>query len=221
LRVLENGEYQRVGETQNRISEARVIAATNRDLRAETRQGAFRADLYHRLSVLSLTVPALREMAGDRELLLQHFRRFYCAQGKIAPFELDPDATARWLEYDFPGNVRELRNIVIRLATKHAGAKVTLAELEAEFDAGSTNVETSIAPQSPGAAIELARKHLQQPGRFSLDEVLQSWETAYIEAALKLTHGNMSQAAKLLGVNRTTLYSRMDTMGKEPAGGAS
>jgi DNA-binding NtrC family response regulator len=221
LRVLENGEYQRVGETQNRISEARVIAATNRDLRAETRQGAFRADLYHRLSVLSLTVPALRDMGGDRELLLQHFRRFYCAQGKIAPFELDADAAARWLEYDFPGNVRELRNIVIRLATKYAGANVTLAELEAEFDAGIADGETSITPQSPEAAIELARKHLQQPGRFSLDEVLQSWETAYIEAALKLTHGNMSQAAKLLGVNRTTLYSRMDTMGKEPPGGVS
>jgi DNA-binding NtrC family response regulator len=216
LRVLENGEYQRVGETQNRVSRARVIAATNRDLRTETRQGAFRADLYHRLSVLSMTVPALRDMGNDRELLLQHFRRFYCAQGKLAPFELDPAAAQRWLSYDFPGNVRELRNIVIRLATKHAGASVNLDELEAEFDVGGNDAETDTTPQSPAAAIELARKHLQQPGRFSLDEVLQSWETAYIEAALKLTHGNMSQAAKLLGVNRTTLYSRMDTMGKEP-----
>ncbi len=217
LRVLENGEYQRVGETQNRVSRARVIAATNRDLRAETRQGAFRADLYHRLSVLSLTVPPIREMGNDRELLLQHFRRFYCAQGKLAPFEFDTAAAQRWLGYDFPGNVRELRNIVIRLATKYAGVSVGVTELEAEFDVGGSG-ETDIAPQSAASAIELARKHLQQPGRFSLDEVLQTWETAYIEAALKLTHGNMSQAAKLLGVNRTTLYSRMDTIGKEPGG---
>jgi DNA-binding NtrC family response regulator len=213
LRVLENGEYQRVGETQNRMSRARVIAATNRDLRAETRQGAFRQDLYHRLSVLSLTVPPLREMGADRELLLAHFRRFYCEQGKLAPFALDPAASERWLSYDFPGNVRELRNIVIRLATKYAGASVSLDELEAEFDAGGDAAVG--APQSSAAAIDLARKHLQQPGRFSLDEVLQTWEKAYIEAALKLTHGNMSQAAKLLGVNRTTLYSRMDAIGKD------
>jgi DNA-binding NtrC family response regulator len=218
LRVLENGEYQRVGETQNRVSRARVVAATNRDLRAETRQGAFRADLYHRLSVLSMTVPPLREMGGDRELLLQHFRRFYCAQGKVAPFALEPAAAQRWLGYDFPGNVRELRNIVIRLATKYAGKSVTVTELDAEFDVGGNDADADAAPQSAASAIELARKHLQQPGRFSLDEVLQTWETAYIEAALKLTHGNMSQAAKLLGVNRTTLYSRMDTMVKQPGG---
>jgi len=216
LRVLENGEYQRVGETQNRVSRARVIAATNRDLRAETRQGAFRADLYHRLSVLSMTVPALREMGNDRELLLRHFRRFYCAQGKLAPFELDAAAAQRWLAYDFPGNVRELRNIVIRLATKYSGSSVGVTELEAEFDVGGE--DAGATPQSAASAIDHARKHLQQPGRFSLDEVLQTWETAYIEAALKLTHGNMSQAAKLLGVNRTTLYSRMDTIGKPPGG---
>ena len=220
LRVLENGEYQRVGETQNRNSRARVIAATNRDLRQETRQGSFRADLYHRLSVLSMTVPPLRELGEDRELLLRHFRSFYCEQGKLAPFELEPAAMEHWKAYDFPGNVRELRNIVIRLATKHAGILVGPEELDDEFDAAATGSETDAPPQSGQLAIELARKHLQQPGRFSLDEVLQNWEKAYIEAALKLTHGNMSQAAKLLGINRTTLYSRMETAGREPGGSA-
>jgi DNA-binding NtrC family response regulator len=215
LRVLENGEYQRVGETQNRVSRARVIAATNRDLRTETRQGGFRADLYHRLSVLSMTVPPLREMGNDRELLLRHFRRFYSEQGKLAPFALDSDASARWLEYDFPGNVRELRNIVIRLATKYAGNRVSARELEAEFDVSGGAGGLESMSQGGSAASEHARKHLQQPGRFSLDEVLHTWEKAYIEAALKLTHGNMSQAAKLLGVNRTTLYSRMDSIDKE------
>jgi DNA-binding NtrC family response regulator len=219
LRVLENGEYQRVGETQNRVSQARVIAATNRDLRAETRQNTFRTDLYHRLSVLSMTVPPLREMGEDRELLLRYFRRFYCEQGKLAPFELQAEAMKLWLSYEFPGNVRELRNIVIRLATKYPGISVGAADLETEFDVSAGPDELESAPQSTASAIEIARKHLQQPGRFSLDEVLATWEKAYIEAALKLTHGNMSQAAKLLGVNRTTLYSRMETIGKEADAG--
>jgi DNA-binding NtrC family response regulator len=217
LRVLENGEYQRVGETQNRVSRARVVAATNRDLRQETRQGTFRTDLYHRLSVLSMTVPPLREMGSDRELLLGHFRRFYCEQGRLAPFTLDAAAMRSWNAYDFPGNVRELRNIVIRLATKHAGATVGATDLEVEFDVAGSARETNGPPQDTAAAAELARKHLQQATHFSLDEVLNNWERAYVEAALKLTHGNMSQAAKLLGVNRTTLYSRMDAIGKDLA----
>src|SRR3954464_10000036 len=118
LRVLENGEYQRVGETQLRFARCRVIAATNRDLRRDVRSGAFRADLYHRLSVFTLSVPPLREMEGDKVRLLEHFCRLVASQGATQAFELDAAATARWQRYDFPGNVRELRNVVIRLSTK-------------------------------------------------------------------------------------------------------
>src|SRR6185369_15567864 len=124
LRVLENGEYQRVGETQKRVSNARVIAATNRDLRQEVRSSRFRADLYHRLSVFSISVPPLRELGDDKRLLLDHFREFYARQARLDPFELDPMAMQLWLEYGFPGNARELRNIVIRLTTKHSGKTV-------------------------------------------------------------------------------------------------
>src|SRR3989441_3623194 len=145
LRVLENGEYQRVGETQRRVSRCRVIAATNRDLRRDVRQGAFRADLYHRLSVFSLNVPPLREMEGDKLQLLEHFRRFYAAQSGMQPFELDDDATERWALYDFPGNVRELRNVVIRLTTKYSGQRVSVAELEPELD---------LEALYPGSAVE-------------------------------------------------------------------
>src|SRR3989440_3759179 len=99
LRVLENGEFQRVGETQQRFSKARVIAATNRDLRHAVRSSLFRADLYHRLSVLSLAVPPLRELDGDKLALLEHFRRLYAAQSAGQPFTLDPPAEARWLRY--------------------------------------------------------------------------------------------------------------------------
>ena len=206
LRVLENGEYQRVGETQRRVSRCRVIAATNRDLRRDVKQGAFRADLYHRLSVFSLNVPPLREMEGDKLQLLEHFRRFYAAQSGMQPFELDDDATARWALYDFPGNVRELRNVVIRLTTKYSGQRVSVAELEPELDLEALYPGSAV---EGGAIVEQAVRQLERSGAFNLDETLRAWERGYIEAALRLTRGNVSQAAKLLGVNRTTLYSRM------------
>ena len=206
LRVLENGEYQRVGETQRRVSRCRVIAATNRDLRRDVKQGAFRADLYHRLSVFSLNVPPLREMEGDKLQLLEHFRRFYAAQSGMQPFELDADATERWALYDFPGNVRELRNVVIRLTTKYSGQRVSVAELEPELDLEALYPGSAVGG---GAILEQAARQLERSGAFNLDETLRAWERGYIEAALRLTRGNVSQAAKLLGVNRTTLYSRM------------
>jgi len=208
LRVLENGEYQRVGETQRRVARCRVIAATNRDLRRDVREGGFRADLYHRLSVFSLNVPPLRDLDRDKVALLEHFRALYAARAGTSPFELDADATARWLRYDFPGNVRELRNIVIRLTTKYAGQKIGTAELEAELD---LDTAPAGAPREAGAIIDQAQRHLERAAAFSLDETLKAWERGYIEAALRLTRGNVSQAAKLLGVNRTTLYSRMNS----------
>src|SRR4051812_6820251 len=202
LRVLENGEFQRLGETQQRVSRARVLAATNRDLRHAVRSNRFRADLYHRLSVLSLTVPPLRELDADKLALLEHFRRFYSTQSGTQPFTLDPAAEARWLKYPFPGNVRELRNIVIRLTTKYAGQRLSVAELEPELD-----LESPLpGPGSEaGAIVDQALRLLEHGGAFNLDETLKAWERGYIEAALRLTRGNVSQAAKLLGVNRTTL----------------
>ncbi|HVJ13254.1 MAG TPA: helix-turn-helix domain-containing protein, partial [Burkholderiales bacterium] len=162
------------------------------------REGAFRADLYHRLSVFTLSVPPLRELDQDKLALLDHFRK--------GAFELDDGALARWLRYDFPGNVRELRNIVIRLAAKYPGQRLSAAELEMELD-----VEEQSFPrgEAKDTITEQALRQLERGGRFELDATLKAWERAYIEAALRLTRGNVSQAAKLLGVNRTTLYSRM------------
>jgi DNA-binding NtrC family response regulator len=201
LRVLENGEYQRVGETQLRTARCRVIAATNRDLRRAVREGSFRADLYHRLSVFTLSVPPLRELEQDKLLLLEHFRR----QAE-KPFELDEAATGRWLRYDFPGNVRELRNIVIRLSAKYPGQRLSLAELEPELD---VDIDADASSKDP--LVEQALRQLERGGQFDLDQTLKAWERGYIEAALRLTRGNVSQAAKLLGINRTTLYSRMNS----------
>lgn len=215
LRVLENGQYQRVGETQQRVSRARVIAATNRDLRKEVREGRFRADLYHRLSVFTIGVPPLRETGADRFLLLDHFQRVYAHQAGSAPFSLSPEASTRWAAYPFPGNGRELRNIVIRLTAKHAGRTVSLADLEAELDVGAFATEGTSLPQDDQQLASLALRHLRESSRFSLDETLRRWETAYIDAAQQLTHGNISQAAKLLGINRTTLYNRIDVLARD------
>ena len=211
LRVLENGEYQRVGETQTRISNARIVAATNRDLRQEIREGRFRADLYHRLSVFCIDVPPLREMGEDRLLLLDHYRQHYMMQSRQPGFDLAPAARRLWLDYPFPGNVRELRNIVIRLTAKHAGALIGAADLADELDLPDD-------PPAPAATTGLADppstdeavRRLQEARPFNLDATLAATERTFIDAALSVAAGNVSKAARLLGINRTTLYSRME-----------
>ena len=215
LRVLENGEYQRVGETQSRVSNARVIAATNRDMRQEIRNGRFRADLYHRLSVFTIDVPPLRDLGEDKRMLLDYFREFYSRQAACKPFDLDARAITLWLEYSFPGNVRELRNIVIRLTTKHAGQAINGEQLQVELDMESMELELPGLPvgQDFKSILESAKKHLQLQKNFNLDLTMQQWEKGYVEAALLITQGNLSQAAKLLGIHRTTLYSRMQNYG--------
>ncbi len=216
LRVLENGEYQRVGETQSRVSNARVVAATNRDMRQEIRAGRFRADLYHRLSVFTINVPPLRDLGEDKRVLLDHYREFYARQARVNPFELDAGALQAWLDYGFPGNVRELRNIVIRLTTKYAGRKVGAGELQPELDMENLDIELPglAAGQDFKAVLDAARRHLQLHKNFSLDNTLAQWERGYIEAALLITQGNLTQAAKMLGIHRTTLYSRMQSYGE-------
>jgi DNA-binding NtrC family response regulator len=212
LRVLENGEYQRIGETLTRKSRARIVAATNRDLRAEVRAGKFRSDLYHRLSVFAVKVPPLRDLKDDKHLLREHFIALYTEQIGHQAFKLDRDAEARWGDYHFPGNVRELRNIVIRLIAKYAGKTVSEAELIQEFDLNAAQTDKDgVDLTNESTMATQAQRHLQQKANVSLDAVLKTWEKAYIDAALKITHGNLSQAAKLLNVNRTTLYSRMNT----------
>lgn len=226
LRVLENGEYQRVGETQVRQSRARIIAATNRDLKQEVRGNRFRADLYHRLSVFAIAVPPLRELGEDRLHLLDHFKQQIVAQFKQSPFSLSPEAEQCWLAYPFPGNVRELRNITIRLATRYPGQTLSAQILAEEFDPEVLRHETAAAAYSPTMAPahpdqrEAMISHAitqmtAQETPFKLDNLLLRWEDAYIEGARRLAKGNMSQAAKLLGIQRTTLYNRLEVLARE------
>ena len=156
-------------------------------------------------------MPALRELSDDKQLLLDHFRMFYAEQIGTQPVELDKDALRMWRDYPFPGNVRELRNVVIRLCTKYAGTQITPLLLQSEFDR-EVQAPAGLAEISEESVLlDAARRQIEADPDFKLDEVLKRWERGFIEAALAMTNGNLSQAAKRLGVQRTTLYSRVQT----------
>ena len=200
LRVLENGEYYRLGETQARHASARVLAATNKDIFAAINQGLFREDLYHRLSVLTVRVPSLDERSGDKLELLDYFMQEVAEQ--MATFQLDEDALTLWNKYPFPGNVRELRNIIIRLSAKYPGQTIKPEVLKREMSGLRQHNDTSGRENWLNDAL--------RDSSFQLDHLLKTVEKEAIDLALRAHDGNVSKAAEMLGVNRTTLYGRMD-----------
>jgi two-component system nitrogen regulation response regulator GlnG len=157
--------------------------------------------------VFELVVPPLRDLGEDKLKLLDYYRDLYATKTGAAAFELAPEARNRWLAYAFPGNVRELKNIVIRLTAKYAGYTVGAEELEAE-----------LAPaQAPADPVARAKAELLSGKPFSLDGALKALEQSYLDAAVEIAQGNMSQAAKLLGVSRSTLYGRLEAAGRSGA----
>ena len=205
LRVLETKHIRRIGASSEEKIDVRVVAATNRDLRAEVKAGRFRADLYHRLSVFTITLPPLRDLGNDKLTLLDHYCGEVARQHGTEPFSLDGPARIAWLAYGFPGNVRELKNIVIRLLAKHAGYQVGREDLLAEFEASPDRAESSATPALASGAIHIGEG-------IQLGQELARIELQYIDAAIATAQGNMSQAARLLGISRSTLYSRLDVL---------
>jgi len=199
LRVLEDGEFYRLGETQPRHSSARVLAATNKNITEAIQKGQFREDLYHRLSVLALRVPSLNERGDDKAMLLEYFKQKVDEQ--IATFQLDKEALSVWNEYTFPGNVRELRNIIIRLSAKYPGQTIKADVLKMEMS-GLCRQKSTINGE------DWLKTELHADG-FQLDQMLKSVEKELINVALSENDGNVSKAADMLGINRTTLYGRM------------
>jgi DNA-binding NtrC family response regulator len=202
LRVLENGEFYRLGETQPRHANARVLAATNKDIQAAIQRGQFREDLYHRLSVFTVRVPSLDERNGDKLELLDYYMREVAEQ--VATFRLDDDALKLWNDYAFPGNVRELRNIIIRLSAKYPGQTVKPEVLQREM--------SGLRQQKGMSEREDWLKSAIHDSSFELDRLLRTVEKDAIDLALREHGGNVSKAAEMLGINRTTLYGRMDRL---------
>jgi len=193
LRVLQQGEVQRVGESGRSIRvDVRVIAATNRDLREAVKRGAFRSDLYYRLAVLPLEIPPLRERSEDLPELIQHFLNRLGAKARFSA-----DALAAMQRYAWPGNVRELANAVEHAVVLGNGPELHVGDL-------------------PAALQEAEWQHAGEPA-VDDDATLEAIEQRMILQTLERTHCNRTEAARLLGVTRRTLGYRIRKYGLEPS----
>jgi len=201
LRVLERQVFRRVGGLKDITVDVRLISATNRDLAAMVRAGTFREDLFYRLKVVPLRVPPLRERPEDVRPLADHFLRMYGLQFHKKLSGLTPDAVAALLTYPWPGNIRELRNVIERA--------VLLGEGEV-LDAAQLNLpEASGAPRPPDAGVAaLLGGPLPEAG-LQLEETLARAEERCVRQALVQARGNQTRAAELLGMNRDKLRYRM------------
>ena len=208
LRVIESGQFYRVGETRELHSQARILTATNKNLSEEVIKGNFRNDLYHRLSILNIHLPALSSRGDDVFLLLNAFIEAYA--DTVSPFVLDESARELWQQYDYPGNVRELRNIVIRLGTKYPGQSVNKAQLTDELE---TRLSASELVENATSVSDDMIMQKIRSDEFDLDKLISEIESRSIRIALEMNDNNVSKAAKALKINRTTLYSRVQKLG--------
>ena len=196
LRVLQERQYQRVGESVTRSTHARIIAATNVDLRVALRQGRLREDLYYRLCVVPIELPPLRDRREDIPPLSQHFLSRVTAQNGLVR-RLSPQALRVLLDYSWPGNVRELAN-VIEYAVTVAGRETILPEdLPEEIKRPESNSRGSSTAVSPATSM--------RPVAASAEEL----ETERLRSVLDAHHWKREQAAKALGISRATLWRRM------------
>ena len=202
LRVLQEQVMERVGGTQRIRVDVRVVAATNKDLPAEIRAGRFREDLYFRLNVIPIFVPALRERQQDIPLLAEHFMALLAAEYGRRPKRLASEAAARLQQYGWPGNVRELRNVIERVIIMVGGDTITAQDLGFLGRDGVPDAPAAHGPVVP------------------LSEARDQFEKDYILQTLASQQGNMSRTAEVLGVERSNLYKKLRAFGITPRGGA-
>jgi two-component system nitrogen regulation response regulator NtrX len=190
LRVLQEGEFHRVGGEQIIHVSVRVVSATNRDLSGMVMQDKFREDLYYRLSVVPIRVPALRERPHDIRLLAEYFLDDFCARNNFKPKKLDDTVFPMMESYGWPGNARELRNVIERMAILTQGERLTRDSVPVEI-----RVQRESGPKS------------------TIQEARESAEREHILRALEETYWNVSGAARALGMERTNLHKRIRALG--------
>ena len=188
LQVLENQQMHRLGESKNIKVDVRIIAATNRDLRESVRQGHFREDLFYRLNVLPIEVPPLREREQDIPLLVKRFLDKYCLAMNKQITDISQEAMDMLYDYPYPGNVRELENIIQRSIIMAQGSTILLQHLP---------------------------KELKESKFIPVPESLAEMEKKTIEATIQQCKGKLKQAARKLGIHRSTLWRKMKKLGIE------
>jgi transcriptional regulator of acetoin/glycerol metabolism len=199
LRVLQDGIVVRLGDTREKKVAVRVIAATNRDLQAEVAAGRFREDLYHRLCVTSLHLPALRDRPEDILEIVDRLNEQFALKYACAPKAIEAEVIGVFLRYPWPGNVREMKNIFEAMFALCDGDTIVLSQLPVEMTRAQ---HAGLQPTVANTAL---------PGR------LQDMERQVVMATIANARGNMSQAAKSLGISRSTLYVKLAAMQNPPA----
>jgi two-component system response regulator AtoC len=193
LRVLQERKFQRVGGGRVLAANVRVIAATNRSLNHEVENGRFRSDLFYRLNAFHIGLPPLRERRSDIPLLCEHFLERFAARNHSPLSILDAGANALLEGYDYPGNVRELEQLMNKLAVQAAGRVITGADVQ------------TVLKTTPNRAEDGLRAWEDLP----FHQAVGKWERHLIERALRLSGGNKSDAARRLGIQRRLLYEKL------------
>ncbi len=195
LRALQSGEFSRVGSERSKTADARVICSSNRDMARSVEEGRLRADLYYRINVVRLHVPPLRERRGDVPQLARHFLRKKAAELRKRVEEISPEADALLLAHDWPGNARELENLIER-AVVFSRTRVLGPEL--------------LSPISSGAA------YLSMNWDEARDVALRRFERSYLTVLLQVHRGSVSGAAQAMGVSRQAFYKALERTGLNP-----
>lgn len=201
LRVLQEKVVEPVGGLKAKPVNARVIAATNVDLKQKVKEGKFREDLYYRLQVVPVELPSLRKREGDISLLTTFFAEKYADQIGRKPLEFSEDALSALLSYPWPGNVRELENVIQRMSILVDSDIATSEDLPEQI--GNRNIETMISDSSV---------HIPNSG-IDFNAIVSEFENDLIRQALQKTNGNKKAAAELLNLNRTTLVEKIKKKG--------
>src|SRR5512145_1009588 len=217
LRVLAEGEFYRVGGQLPVRVDVRVIAATHQELESRVAAGQFREDLLHRLNVIRIDVPPLRQRREDVPELLRHYLDVAALELGVAPKTLAEDAQSALVAFHWPGNVRQLVNACRRLTVLAAGREITRADIPADLGGGGEASGALAASDWAQALASWAQARFAAGGAPLLDEAMPEFERTVIREALKATHGGRQEAARLLGWGRNTLTRKLKELGMEDA----